>query len=69
MHVLERQTCILSQVSPAAAKQGPHQLSEDKKLKRSDEIELISSEDDRRIKSDQISQVWTLGRLKIKASP
>ena len=52
MHVLERQTCILSQASPAAAKQGPHQLSEDKKLKRSDEIELISSEDDRRIKSD-----------------
>ena len=32
-------------------------------------MELISSEDDRRIKSDQISQVWTLGRLKIKASP
>ena len=32
-------------------------------------MELISSEDDRRIKSDQIFQVWTFGRLKIKASP
>ena len=68
MHVLERQTCILSQASPAAAKQGPHQLSEDKKIEK-EHNELISSEDDRRIKSDQISQVWTLRRLKIKASP
>ena len=69
MHVLEQQTYILSQASPAAAKQGPHQLSEDKKIERSNEMELISSEDDRRIKSDQISQVCTFGRLKIKASP